>query len=126
MAIDIGDGEAHIPSMEIEHMTAKRGKRKGSPMTNLTSESQLRATRNHRARLAQKARKEFPNELMTPDEYRDSIARLGLTPQRAGLWLGLSMRQGQRYTTGEAEIPSPVAKLIRLMLRDGYMPEMVP
>jgi hypothetical protein len=41
---------------------------------------------------------------------------LGLSQERAGLWLGLSPRQGQRYTTGEQKIPEPVAKLLRLVI----------
>lgn len=56
---------------------------------------------------------------MTPAQYRAAIAKLGLSQERAGLWLGLSPRQGQRYASGEAEIPEPVAKLLRLVIRLG-------
>jgi hypothetical protein len=59
---------------------------------------------------------------MTSDEYRATIAKLGLSQQRAGLWLGLSARQGQRYASGEAEIPEPVAKLLRLVISLGISP----
>ena len=54
---------------------------------------------------------------MTPDQFRAAIERLGLTQEQAGLWLGVSGRQGQRYANGEAAIPGPVARLIRLVLR---------
>lgn len=60
---------------------------------------------------------------MTANQFRTAIEKLGLTQEGAGLWLGLSPRQGQRYATGEAEIPEPVAKLLRLVLRLGINPE---
>jgi hypothetical protein len=59
---------------------------------------------------------------MTPAEYRTHIASLGLSQEGAGVWLGLSKRQGQRYATGDSEIPEPVAKLLRLMARLGLQP----
>ena len=54
---------------------------------------------------------------VTADQYRAAIAQLGLSQEGAGGALGLSPRQGQRYATGESEIPEPVAKLLRLMIR---------
>jgi len=60
---------------------------------------------------------------MTADEYRSRIASLGLSQEGAGVWLGLSKRQGQRYATGESEIPEPVAKLLRLMARLNLKPQ---
>lgn len=60
---------------------------------------------------------------MTPAQFRTSIANLGLSQEGAGLWLGLSPRQGQRYATGDAEIPEPVAKLLRLMIRLDLKPD---
>lgn len=54
---------------------------------------------------------------MSPAQFRAAIDKLGLSQERAGLWLGLSARQGQRYATGDAEIPEPVAKLLRLVIR---------
>lgn len=59
---------------------------------------------------------------MTHTQFRAAIAKLGLSQERAGIWLGLSPRQGQRYASGEAAIPEPVAKLLRLMLRLGLNP----
>lgn len=60
---------------------------------------------------------------MTPNQFRAAIDKLGLSQERAGLWLGLSARQGQRYATGDAEIPEPVAKLLRLVIRLGLKPD---
>lgn len=60
---------------------------------------------------------------MTPAQYRVAIANLGLSQEQSGLWLGLSARQGQRYATGNAEIPGPVAKLLRLVIRLELKPE---
>lgn len=54
---------------------------------------------------------------MTPTQFRAAIEKLGLSQEKSGLWLGLSARQGQRYATGDAEIPEPVAKLLRLVIR---------
>jgi hypothetical protein len=59
---------------------------------------------------------------MTPQQFRDAIAKLGLSQERAGLWLGLSRRQGQRYATGEQKIPEPVAKFVRLVINLDLAP----
>lgn len=56
---------------------------------------------------------------MTAGQFRAAIAQLGLSQERAGVWLGLSGRQGQRYATGEAEIPEPVARLLEAALKYG-------
>ena len=58
---------------------------------------------------------------MTGAEYKKAIAQLGLSQQRAGLWLGLSRRTGQVYASEGA--PKHVAMLFRLMLETGRMPE---
>lgn len=52
---------------------------------------------------------------MTPKQYRVAIEQLGLSQERAGLWLGVSKRTGQNYAAKGP--PEPVAKLLRLMLR---------
>lgn len=54
---------------------------------------------------------------MTPNQYRSAIAKLGLSQERAGLWLGVSPRTSQGYALGERPVPEPVAKLLRLMVR---------
>lgn len=60
---------------------------------------------------------------MTPDQFKKAIKQLGLSQEKAGLWLGLSERQGQRYASGDQEIPAPVGKLLRLVLRLKLKPE---
>lgn len=60
---------------------------------------------------------------MTPKEYRESIARLGLSQEAAGEFFGVSARQGQRWANNEREIPVGVAIALRLMLKHKYKPE---
>jgi DNA-binding transcriptional regulator YiaG len=62
---------------------------------------------------------------VTPTQFRSAIDKLGLSQERAGLWLGLSERAGQRYANGEAKIPGPVAKLLRLVIRLDLKPDEV-
>ena len=57
---------------------------------------------------------------MTGKEYKAAIAQLGLSQQRAGLWLGLSKRTGQTYA--EIGAPKQTAMLLRLMLKHGESP----
>ncbi len=54
---------------------------------------------------------------MTPNQYRQAIAKLGLSQHRAADWLGISRRTSQGYALGESPVPEPVAKLLRLMAR---------
>ena len=58
---------------------------------------------------------------MTPDQYRAAIAKLDLSQERAGLWLGVSERTGQNYALYGP--PEPVAKLLRLVLRLKLSPD---
>lgn len=60
---------------------------------------------------------------MTAKQYRDAIARLGLSQQRAGVWLGVGKRTSQAWALNENPIPEPVAKLLRLVLRLNLKPE---
>lgn len=62
---------------------------------------------------------------MTPIQYKAAIKGLGLNQRSAGEWLGISLRQSQAYAIGEAPVPETVAKLLRLCLRMGLMPEAV-
>jgi hypothetical protein len=59
---------------------------------------------------------------MTPKQYKDAIAKIGLSQQRAGVFMGRSPRQGQRWAAGDP-IPESVAKLLRLMVRLELKPE---
>lgn len=59
---------------------------------------------------------------MTPKQFRDAIAKVGLSQEAAGEFMGRSKRQGQRWANGD-EIPESVAKLLRLMVRLDLKPE---
>lgn len=60
---------------------------------------------------------------MTPEQYKAAIRRLGLSQERAGVWLGIGMRTSQGYALGERPVPEPVAKLLRLCIKMGLDPE---
>lgn len=59
---------------------------------------------------------------MTTTQFRTAISSLGLSQEKAGLFMGRSARQGQRWANGEP-IPESVAKLLRLMIRLDLKPE---
>ena len=59
---------------------------------------------------------------MSPTEYRDAIARLGLSQRSAGEFFGRSGRQGQRWANGWSPLPKSVAMVLELMLRYGLRP----
>ena len=61
---------------------------------------------------------------MTADEFRDCMARLGLSILGSHRVFGYSPRQGQRYAKGDT-IPAPLVKLIRLMIRHKISPDEV-
>jgi hypothetical protein len=58
---------------------------------------------------------------MTPKQYKSAIDKLGLSQERAGLWLGASRRTGQNWATKGP--PEPVAKLLQLMIRLNLKPD---
>jgi len=60
---------------------------------------------------------------LTPTQYRAAIKSLGLSQERAGVWLGISPRTSQGYALGEYPVPEPVAKLLRLMIKLGLSTE---
>lgn len=59
---------------------------------------------------------------MTANQYRATLIKLGLSQEAAGLFMGRSARQGQRWAAGDP-IPESVAKLLRLMVRLDLRPE---
>ena len=61
--------------------------------------------------------------LMTPIEFLAAIEKLGLSQERAGVFLGFSARTGQRFALGEKEIPIAVVYLLGEMLRNKVTPE---
>lgn len=62
---------------------------------------------------------------MTPNQFRAAIQKLSLSQERAGLFLGRSARQGQRWANGEAPIPKAEAMLLHVMVRKGLKPKEV-
>lgn len=62
---------------------------------------------------------------MTADEFRRLIARVGLSQEQAGVFMGRSKRQGQRWANGDP-IPESVAKLLRLIVMLKLEPDDVP
>jgi hypothetical protein len=52
---------------------------------------------------------------MTPDEYRATCARLGLSLNAASRLLGVNERTSRRWALGEIDIPKPVQLALRLM-----------
>jgi hypothetical protein len=62
---------------------------------------------------------------MTPTEYCEAIAHLGLSQQAAGVWFGRSPRTGQRWASGEYAVPGYVARFLRYMVRSGLTPTAV-
>lgn len=62
---------------------------------------------------------------MTHTQYRAAIARLGLTQERAAVFLGVGLKTSQRWANEKSRIPEAVAKLLRLMIRLGIKPDEV-
>jgi hypothetical protein len=54
---------------------------------------------------------------MTSQQFHDAIKGLGLSVVGAAPYLGISKRQCQRMDAGEIDIPMPVQKLLRLVVR---------
>ncbi len=60
---------------------------------------------------------------MTPQQYRDAIARLGLTQVAAGEFLIGNPRTSRRWASGESPVPRSVALLLRLMIEHNIKPD---
>jgi DNA-binding transcriptional regulator YiaG len=60
---------------------------------------------------------------MTPKQYADAIARLGLSQRSAGKWLGVDERTSRKWIAGDARIPTSAAKLLRLMVKLNLKPD---
>lgn len=56
---------------------------------------------------------------MTCAQYRTVIAALGLSQTSAAKFLGVSLKQSQRWANGHTPVPEAVAKLLRLMVSHG-------
>ena len=62
---------------------------------------------------------------MTATQYKAAIKALGLSQQKAGDWLGVSLRTSQAYALGESPVPVATAKLLRLCIKMGLDPKAV-
>jgi hypothetical protein len=60
---------------------------------------------------------------MTAAQFRDAMARLGLSKDEAGKWLGISPSAAEAYALGQYPVPQPTAMLLRLVLRLGLRPK---
>jgi hypothetical protein len=54
---------------------------------------------------------------MNAKQYRQALERIGLTQLAAGDLLGVGARTSRRWALDEARIPTPVAILLRLLLK---------
>ena len=53
---------------------------------------------------------------MTDNEYQAARAALGCTHVRIAETIGVSVRTSFRYANGDAKIPEPTARLLRLLV----------
>jgi hypothetical protein len=60
---------------------------------------------------------------MTPAQYKKHLADAELTIVGAAPYLGISRRQSQRLAAGDAPIPDPVAKLLKLIATEKIKKE---
>lgn len=60
---------------------------------------------------------------MTPKQYAEAIARLGLSQRAAGKFLHIGERQSRRWIAGEAKIDESAAILLRLMIKLKLTPD---
>ncbi len=58
---------------------------------------------------------------MTSTQYREAIARLGLSQGQAATFLGVSIRTSHGWANGDP-IPKAVAMLLRTMIANGLRP----
>ena len=71
------------------------------------------------AQLAKARHHKKPCAQMFTEEYRAALDKLGLSIVASAEHLGLSHRQSQRYANGTSPVADPVAKLLRLAIRNG-------
>jgi DNA-binding transcriptional regulator YiaG len=57
--------------------------------------------------------------MMTPDEYRTIIERLGLSQVAAAHLLGVDARTSRRWASGERDIPPPAQRFLRFLIVTG-------
>jgi DNA-binding transcriptional regulator YiaG len=62
---------------------------------------------------------------MTAEEFRAAIDEIGLSQVQAARMLNANERTARRWASGEIDIPTPVAIVLRLMLRYRISPRTV-
>ena len=62
---------------------------------------------------------------MTPDEYRDALASLGLSQSGAARLLGVDARTSRRWVSGERDIPEIAARFLRFLIAAEITPDEV-
>lgn len=55
---------------------------------------------------------------MSPTAYRATLDRLGLSQTAAAAVCGVNERTSRNWASGRTEVPEPVQRLLRAMLRD--------
>jgi len=63
--------------------------------------------------------------IMTPAQFKNAIARLGLKQAEAAKFLGVGLRTVEHWVTGDRRIPNPAAILLRYMIATEATPEKV-
>ena len=53
---------------------------------------------------------------MTPDEYREALARLGLSQVAAARLLGVDERTSRRWAGGERDVPAPAVRFLQYLI----------
>ena len=53
---------------------------------------------------------------MSPDEYRETIEKLGLSQIAAARLLGVDARTSRRWASGERDIPPPAVRFLRYLI----------
>lgn len=55
-------------------------------------------------------------EAMTPAQFRAALKKLDISQVKIADALGIDQRTARRYAAGDADIPEPVAIILRLLL----------
>jgi DNA-binding transcriptional regulator YiaG len=56
---------------------------------------------------------------MTPDQYREAIARLDLSQVAAARLLGVDERTSRRWAKGERDVPPPAVRFLQYLIATG-------
>ena len=62
-----------------------------------------------------------PAKTMDSIGYREACATLKISVYASADVLGISLRQAQRYASGESPVPDTVAKLLRALIALGRL-----